>query len=172
MIFAYLGFFFYIKFVRSFINTALVLPVWDRALRITQVILLCAMVGLHVPPMFLDIPSTIDYFHGFVVLAYIILIISFVITLIRSKVQFGNIIWIGTSLLILGTMGSLIRFFTVEANEEYLYEFQKIGTMLELMVFSYGLSLRYKITEQKKRQYQAQLIDQLKEYMKKNGLDI
>jgi len=163
MIFAYLAFYFYIKFVRSFINTAVVLPKWDKALRITQVVLLSAAVGLHVPPMLFDIRSTINYFHGFIVLTYIILIVSFIIKLIRSNVQFGRIIWIGTSLLILGTLGSLIRFFTVEVHEEYLYEFQKIGTMLELVVFSYGLSLRYKITEQEKRQFQTQLIDQLKE---------
>ena len=166
MISIYVAFYFYIKFVRSFINTAVELPKWDKALKILQVVMLCAAVGLHVPPMFLDIRETINFFHGFIFLIIIILIISFIIKLIRSNVPFGRIIWIGTSLLILGTVGSFIRFFTmdsVEAVDEYLYEYQRIGILLELTVFSYGLSLRYKIMEREKRQYQTQLIDQLKE---------
>jgi serine phosphatase RsbU (regulator of sigma subunit) len=40
---------------------------------------------------------------------------------------------------------------------------QKAGTILELIVFTFGISLRYKALEEEKRRYQQQVIEQLEE---------
>lgn len=158
--FGYIAFYFYLSFVRSFINTSCVLPKWDRVLKIQQVVLLIAVAVLHILPKIFSLYSIIQYFHAFIFIALSILVITFLVKLFLSDIPFAYIIWIGTSLLILGLIAATIQFF---AGEWDLFKYLKLGILLELIVFSYGVSLKYKITEEEKQEYQAQLINQLKE---------
>ncbi len=113
MVFAYLAFYFYIRFVRSFIKTAVVLPKWDRSTKSsTGYPFDCRCRPSCLPPCYSIFTQLLPISMVSLSWTYIILIISFIIKLYRSEIQFANIIWIGTSLLILGTIGSLIRFFT------------------------------------------------------------
>lgn len=159
-VFVYLAFYFYLKFIRSFINTTVVLPKWDNLLKKGQVVLLLAMVGFHVPILFVDVLSIIAYFHISFGIALTIFIISFLIKIFRSDIPLANFIFIGTSLLIICTLISFILYAT---NVDLSLKFIKIGALLQVIVFSYGITLRYKIIEEEKQEYQAQLIDQLQE---------
>jgi serine phosphatase RsbU (regulator of sigma subunit) len=158
--FGYISFYFYLSFVRSFLNTSFVLPKWDRVLKIQQLVLLIAATVLHILPSLFSLYYIIHYFHAVVFIVLSILVISFVVKIFLSDIPFAYIIWIGTSLLILGLIAATIQYF---AGEWDLFKYVKIGILLELVVFSYGISLRYKITDEEKREYQARLIDQLKE---------
>lgn len=159
-VFGYIAFYFYLGFVRSFVNTSLVLPKWDRVLKIQQLFLLIAAAALHILPRIISLYSIIHYFHIIVFIAMSILVITFLVKLFLSDIPFANIIWTGTSLLILGLLIATIQYLAGDWN---MFKYLKLGILLELIVFTYGISLRYKITEEEKQEYQAQLIDQLKE---------
>ena len=160
MVFGYLCYIFYIKFIISFINTAVVLPKWDRLLRIYEVIIGVAMTG---DVLFLLMSNRIKIGNLFTDVFFVLstLIISvFVIRLFFSDIRFSKLIGIGTSFLIIGTLVSAIRYLTV--NDD-IFIYSRIGTLLELTVFTYGISLKYSLAEREKREYQSRLIEQMKE---------
>lgn len=158
MIFGYLALFFYLKFVRSFINAPIVFPRFNKVLMKLEIAILVVTIGLHLYTIVFGGNIVVEYLHGITTLAIIIFIVIIIIKVYLADIRFSVFIWLGSSLLIIGTLGALIRYFSLE---DELFNFQKIGTLLELIIFSYGLSLRYKILGSEKEQYQMELIEQL-----------
>jgi serine phosphatase RsbU (regulator of sigma subunit) len=85
----------------------------------------------------------------------------FVIKVLLSGIKFKNIIGIGSSLLIICNFTGI--FLWILYNDNISFIFSKVGAVLELIIFNFGLSYRYLLIEKEKQEYQAKLIMQLKE---------
>jgi len=160
-----LGYVFYIQFARSFINTSVILPKWDKILRLFQIVLSVMTVGLPV----------LIYLTNLLILSYIIsssigvvligFIIILIIRLLLLKNTLARIIAIGSFSLVIGAILTQIFFLLSPANymNEDVFMFQKIGFLSELLVFTFGISYRYALIEADKQKFQSQLIAQLSE---------
>lgn len=155
---ALLAYLFYIQFIREFINSREHLPKWDKILNTIRYVIFSFAIVL---PIFMLISKRITI--GYISLGIFSFFVSiftgiFIIKLFRSKIQFSNILAFGSSFLIVG-----ILYYSVYAlvTKEYYFLAQKVGTLLELIVFTYGISVRYRAIEEEKQAVQASLIGQL-----------
>jgi serine phosphatase RsbU (regulator of sigma subunit) len=158
--FIFLGFVFYIQFIRLFVSTTQILPRWDKVLKIFQILLAIECVRI---PIFL-------YFFYTVILNMIIqnilggilLICSFVlmIKLFSLKSKLTTIVAFGSSFLFLGLLLGIILKLAINDNG---FLSNKIGILAELLMFTFGITYRYALIEADKLKFQKQLIIQLNE---------
>jgi serine phosphatase RsbU (regulator of sigma subunit) len=159
-IFAFIGMLYYIQFVKTFIKIPDTLPRWNRILTLFQY----AIAGIIIiVPVFMLVTSRI--YAGYMInagssLVMFIIFSLLIITLFRSDIQFSNVIAIASAFLLLGLLIGTLRYLFFY---DYSLFYQKLGTILELIVFTYGISLRYRVVEQEKELYQRQVIEQLEE---------
>jgi len=156
----HLGYLFYLLFISKFLNLSNTLPRWDRILKILRigviVLVVCYPVYMLVTNRII-VGYTILYITT---LLFSVIIVVLIVRLFSCKIRFSNIIAIGTSFLIVGLfISSILNVY----YDDYTFIYQKIGTVMELLVFTFGISLRYRIIEQEKREFQVQLIGQLEE---------
>lgn len=160
-----LGMIFYIQFSKSFLNTSVILPKWDRILRVLQIVISIEIIVL---PAFVYLTNMVIIYYS--IASYIgvimyVLVIIFIIRLLLLKNTLGRIIAVGSSLLIIGAFLTQVSFLLSPANymNEDVFMFHKVGFLAELIVFTFGITYRYKHLEDDKQKFQEQLIIQLEE---------
>ncbi len=166
----FIAFIFYIKFIRSFINTAMQFPKWDKSLKIIQSSLIVLVIGISIAHYTTNATLIIFVIQNIITWLIMMFFIVLVIRLLFSKNTLAKIIGIGTSLLILGY--GVFSVLIVSQNSYYndtLFTPAKIGIALELIIFTFGISYRYMLIEKEKREYQKKLIVQLNENVELQG---
>ena len=136
---SFLGFIFYIQFIRLFVNTSQIFPRLDKILRIFQIILTLECIRI---PIFLSLTYSVivnAYIEN--ILSSVLLICGFIlfIKLFSYKSKSAKIIVLGSSFLIVGMLLGIILKLTINDNSFF---FNKLGIILELLVFTYGISFR------------------------------
>jgi serine phosphatase RsbU (regulator of sigma subunit) len=157
---SFLGFIFYIQFLRIFTNTSLLLPRWDKALNLFQILIGLECVRI---PFFLYLTNLVKVnanIENTVSAVILICSLVFIIRLFSLKSKLTSIVAIGSSFLALGMLLGAILNLVLNDNG---YLFNKLGILSELLVFTYGISLRYALIEADKHRFQKQLIIQLSE---------
>jgi serine phosphatase RsbU (regulator of sigma subunit) len=161
--FIFLGFVFYIQFLRLFISTSQILPRWDKFLKIFQILLAIESIR---------IPIFLYFFYAVIlnmiiqnILGGILLICSIflVIKLFSLKSKLTNIVAFGSSFLFLGLLLGIILKLSINDNS---FISNKLGILAELLVFTYGITFRYALIEAEKQKFKEQLIVQLSENAK------
>jgi len=151
----------YVQFLRTYINQAKILPLGIKIFNLIQIIALIDIIWTFIFLTITHAFETNDHITSLLSLILLAIICLFVIRLLRSEFLHVRIIGTGSSFLIIGTIISVI--FYVKTTKESSWLFQRIGTILELTVFAYGLSYRYWLSEREKQKYQNKLIIQLEE---------
>jgi two-component system, sensor histidine kinase LadS len=166
-----IGYIFYIQFIRLFINSSSILPKWDKVLKLYQIILSVICIGL---PVCIYVTNLIivSYIIGTTIavgLSAIIIILIIRVLLLRNRLT--NIIAIGSFSLVLGAILTQLSFLFSPSNymNEDVFIFQKLGFLIELVVFTFGITYRYKLIEADKQKFQKQLIIQLNENAELQG---
>lgn len=160
-----LGYIFYIQFARSFISTSIVLPKWDNVLRLLQIVLTFMFITL---PVFIYLTNLVIIYYlisSLIGVMIFVVVIVFIIKMLLLKNNLGRIIALGSFSLIIGALLTQIFFLISPSNymNEDVFIFQKVGFLAELMVFTFGITYRYKLIEEDKQKFQKQLIVQLEE---------
>jgi len=157
---SFLGFIFYIQFLRIFTNTSQLLPRWDKALKIFQVLIGLECVRI---PFFLSLTNLVKVnanIENTVSAVLLVCSLVFIIRLFSLKSKLTSIVAIGSSFLVLGMLlGAILNLVINDTG----YFYNKLGILSELLVFTYGISLRYALIEADKHKFQKQLIIQLSE---------
>jgi serine phosphatase RsbU (regulator of sigma subunit) len=159
----YIAYFFYIQFVRFFINTSRILPNWDKILKLYQIILSVTAIVL---PIFIYLTNLIivNYIIGNIIaIGLLVFSIILIIKFLLLKKTLANIIAIGSFLMTIGALLTFILYLSSNFANENVFIFQKVGFILELLVFTFGISFRYALIETDKQKFQNQLIVQLSE---------
>ena len=158
---AFLGYIFYLQFIRLFIDTPVLVPKWDKLLKLLQILLLIEIARISIFVSFTKLISTNYHIQNIVATVTLIFIIFFIVRLLSFKSKLIRIITIGTSFLLLGTLVSMIHVILFTKESPLLV--QRLGTLSELLVFTFGISYRYHLIEKDKQKYQKRLIAQLRE---------
>jgi serine phosphatase RsbU (regulator of sigma subunit) len=158
---AFMGYIFYIQFIRLFIETPDILPKWNKVLRLLQIVLIIEIVRISIFVSFTNLISTNYHIQNIIASLTLIIIIFFIVRLLSFKSRLIRIITIGTSFLLLGTLVSL--FHVILFVKESPLFVQRIGTLAELFVFTFAISYRYHLIELDKQRYHKRLISQLRE---------
>ena len=145
---SFIAFIFYIHFVRYFINTAKLFPKWDKSLKIIQSIFLVLVVGVPIAHFTTNATLLIFVIQNIIIWFLMLYFIALIIRLLFSKNTLAIIIGFGTSFLLIGfgAFSALI----VTQNSYYNDAFfmpAKIGIVLELITFTFGISYRYMLIE-------------------------
>jgi signal transduction histidine kinase len=161
---AFLGYIFYLQFIRMFIDTPLLMPKWDKLIKLLQIVISVEIVRITVFVSFTRLIDTNYFIQSLVAALTLLIILLFIVKLFFNKSALIRIIAIGSSLLLLGTLISLIHvlFFPQESH----LVVQKAGTLSQLLVFTFGISFRYNLIEKDKEKYHKRLIAQLSENAK------
>ena len=152
----YIGYIFYIQFIRLFINTSQILPKWDKILKLIQVVLSVEAIGLPISIYLTKLTIANYIFANIVVLAIIAFIGIFNIKLFSIRNKLASIIAIGSSFLVLGALLSSILFILLLNDNVFII--QKLGTLSELLVFTFGISYRYSLIEADKKKFSNNLL--------------
>ena len=160
-----LGMIFYIQFIKSFLNTSVILPRWDRMLRVFQIVISIMIIVL---PVFIYLTNLIIIYYLISSCIGVIIYIFSIILVIRVlllKTTLGRIIAFGSFALIIGASLTQVFFLVSPVNymNEDVFIFHKVGFLAELLVFTFGITYRYKLLEDDKQKFQKQLIVQLEE---------
>ena len=162
----YLGLMYYVAFIRSFLDLEHLLPGWDKFLKI--------IIYLGFPFIVLDVIVVVltNFSHiieDVIVVSYIILVIIscclLLYPLYKTKDKKGYFIIAGITVL---TLGAGLTVLTRIQSSSFSIFYLKIGTAIEVIIFSLGLA--YRLRQQKQAEQQAvfklrgnQLIQQKKQ---------
>lgn len=166
--FSYLMFFAYFRFVRSFIDFKTLSLWYFKVIRVTEVVLLTAMV-LHLLLAKLNF-STAQYamFNG---IRVGLILISFIgiYLLFRSRNRLSYFIAVGSSFLIVGALLAMVLTWILpkaQPGQPDPVMFMQIGILVELLCFTLGLSYKTSLMEKEKQETQQLLISKLEENRK------
>lgn len=157
---AYIAFVFYLQFMRYFLRTPEKMPLWDTLIRILNILFIIVSIGQ------ISLAST-DYQLYMFAEKYVntgvfsILLIILLWMLIAGD-RIARYFALGTAFMALGTIILLVgsaKMLNIPFNQLYY----QIGIVLELSVFSLGLSERYRESLKDKKRIQLELIYQLEE---------
>ena len=152
---AYITFIGYLTFVRSFLNLKTLLPTWDKIFKIFSFATV-PVIAIDYYLMWFssfsyniaDIPA-VGYAFAFLLLCF-----SFLIPLYRTKDKKGYFIIGGFSLMGLGLLVTIwMRIQSVDFTVAYF----RVGTILEIIIFSLGMAYRQKEVEDEKRKGEFEL---------------
>ena len=155
----FLAMIFYVQFIRSFFNTPVIFPGWDKTLRLTLLIIVIEIVWISVFLPLSNLLMTNYYIQATLSMIIELLFLVFIIKVLMTRIQFKYIIGIGSIILIVSNFAGALLW--VIQNDNSWFILQKTGVVLELMIFSFGLSYRYWIIEQKEHKLKEKLIIQL-----------
>ena len=143
------SYYFYYRFVRSFLNLKKLLPAWDTILKYMGWLVLAYtawdLIFMQVAPNVEIRATAYTWLRYLIILLSIIIIVRFYFT--NSKlVHFINT---GSMFLLVGATITMIK--------DPLY-YMQAGVALEILFFSLGLAYRNKLNEEAKREAQEKLI--------------
>lgn len=152
---AYIAFMGYLIFVRSFLNLKTLLPTWDKIFKIFSFLTIPVIILDYFLMWYssfsyniADIPA-VSYAFAFLLLCF-----SFLIPLYKTKDKKGYFIIAGFSLMGLGLLATIVmRLQTVDFTVAYF----RVGTILEIIIFSLGMAYRQKEMEEEKRKGEFEL---------------
>lgn len=153
--FAYIAFMGYLAFIRSFLDLKSLLPTWDKILKIFFYITIPVIIIDYFLMWYstfsynvADIPAVIYAF------AFLVLCFSILLPIYKTKDKKGLFIIAGFSLMGLGLLATIwMRLQTVDFSVAYF----RIGTILEIIIFSLGMAYRQKEVEDEKRKGEFEL---------------
>ena len=152
---------FYVSFVRKFASINNLLPKWDRILKIIPFILILQILVI-TPYIILTKKIILAYNIQDSIIMMVILIIGILsIKLIQTKDKLAIITAIGALFLLAGTFIGISLY--LSTLDDDILIIQKVASVAELLIFTYGISYRYKLIETSKQEIKEQLIVQLKE---------
>ncbi len=152
----------YFQFLRLFLNTKEKMPRWDKA-HIAVIILnvLVTIVLLAELYAFFNLPVAINV-SNYLNLFGLIYGLVFIVYLMKKGDVLARFFIVGTILLAVGTIISLIYLiFKIPLSFDPKY-FMNAGTIGEILAFSLGLGYRIRLIEKSKQIMQEKLIKQLK----------
>jgi two-component system, sensor histidine kinase LadS len=156
----HIGFIAYLHFMRYFLQTPIIMPRWDEFLRGISFlfVVLCG---------FLLTLAVLSYEQYMLMERYFNLIIEITLLILLVFIfTFGDLsaryFAIGTACMLIGGMTLLMGALGFYDLPGKIYFFQG-GIVLQVLIFSFALSERYKLSEREKHIAQQKLIDQLQE---------
>jgi serine phosphatase RsbU (regulator of sigma subunit) len=156
----HLAFVFYLYFMRYFLKTPEIMPRGDTFLKIVTYLFFLATVGLLVLAFYdYALYMLLEKYFNLAVEGSLLLMLIFIFTFGDSSARYFAL---GTACMLLG--GAVMLLATLDYYDLPLkmYYFQW-GIVLQVLVFSFALSERFKQSEQDKQSMQRKLIDQLQE---------
>ena len=154
-LFTYFGFIGYLSFIRSFLELSKLLPVWDKWFKFLSIV----AIPLLILNGFLMNYSNFSYTIGDRVLlsfsmTFVLSIFSIVIPLFKIPDKKVNFIILGILSMGVGTLLTIgDRMQTIEFSTFYF----KIGSVIEIIVFSLGLAYRRFLNAKERQQTRFQL---------------
>ena len=163
-IFTFSAFIFYIQFIRSFVDLKENYPKWDKILKIIQYLVFLLIIGIATGHSVTNYVNEIIMIQIIIISLLMTFFMVFVIRLFLSKNIMARIIAIGTAFWF---MGQPIMAYLIATSDD-MYDASmfipfKIGVLIELIIFTFGISYRYWLLEKDKRATQKKLIVQLNE---------
>ena len=157
---AYIAFFFYLQFMRFFLETYDKMPVWDNIITAIQVLFL----SVSAVQIFM---ASVDYQAYMIVEKYIntgvfALLIIILLWMFVTGDSIARYFAVGTAFMAVGTIILLIGSAQM-LNIKYNNLYYQLGIVIELAIFSLGLSERYRESIRERRRMQNELIYQLEE---------
>ena len=157
---AYIAFFFYLQFMRFFLETYDKMPIWDNIITAIQVLFL-AVSALQI------FMASVDYQVYMIVEKYIntgvfAVLIIILIWMFATGGTIARYFAVGTAFMAVGTIILLVGSAKM-LNIKYNNLYYQLGIIIELAIFSLGLSERYRENIRDKRRIQNELIYQLEE---------
>ena len=151
----------YLSFILEFINSARLIPKWIKYIRLMQLLLV-----LDTVMVVLIVSLTRRIYVAYtcsdiVILALLILTLSLVIKLYTTRDNLALVIALGSSFMLIGTIVAT-TIWIITTNDDVLM-IQQIAVIMELLIFTFGISYRFRLIETDKRKIQDQLIVQLNE---------
>ena len=146
----YIGLMCWLAFIRSFLDLKHLLPRWDRYFRY--------VIWLGVPSMAVFVFLVFYYHFSYVIddqvsMFYIAMVtlsgIFFIYPLLRTKDPKGYFIAAGIAAI---TLGMVLTFASRLALTSYTVFYLKVGTIIEILIFSMGLAYRQKKQVEEKQQ--------------------
>jgi serine phosphatase RsbU (regulator of sigma subunit) len=167
----FLGLYFYFQFIRLFVNSLQKLPKWDKILKALGRVVLIMCIIIPVLIYFTNKVILIMTYYTIIGQTIMILCALFVIKLFFLKDKLANIIAVGSLFLLVGNIIGIAIFLmtSVGSDNESGFIYQKLGTLTELIIFTFGISYRYALIVADKQKFQKQLIIQLNENAELQG---
>jgi serine phosphatase RsbU (regulator of sigma subunit) len=158
--FIHVAFVFYLYFMRYFLKTPEIMPSGDTFLRIVTYLFALATAGL-LALAFYDYAQymKLEKYFNLVVEGTLLVMLIFIFTFGDSSARYFAL---GTACMLLGGAVMLLASLDYYDLPMKMYYFQW-GIVLQVLVFSFALSERFKQSEQDKQRMQRTLIDQLQE---------
>lgn len=147
--FGYISFMGYLTFVRSFLDLKTLLPTWDKVFKIFSYLTIPVIVIDYYLMWYSNFSYNIaDIPAVFYAFSFFILCFSVLIPIYKTKDRKGLFIIVGFSLMGLGLLATIwMRLQSVDFSVVYF----RIGTILEIVIFSLGMAFRQKEVEDEKR---------------------
>lgn len=151
----------YFQFLRLFLNTKEKMPRWDKAHIVVIIVNVFVTLVLFAEILaFFNLPLAINV-SNYLNLLGLVYGLVFIFYLMRKGDILARFFIIGTVLLALGTLTSLVYLiFKIPLNFDPKY-FMNAGTIAEILAFSLGLGYRIRLIEKSKQKVQEKLIKQL-----------
>ena len=157
-----IGYCFYIDFVRGFVDMRLNYPLWNRLFNLIQIVLIVSILAISIGHSMSSCSALVVKLQSIPILIVTVLAAGFIIRVFISGNIFSRLIGIGTSFLIIGMIISDIMMFM--AGDMYTassFVGFKLGVIIELIIFTFGISYRFWLIEKDEQATQLKLIDQL-----------
>lgn len=144
-------------FIRTFLNTAVVIPKWDRGyLFFSTAYLISSVIAL-----------LASYFWGIIVIVggavlYCIFLGTIAILCLKSGSRPARYFFIATTFLVLGAFTYLIKTLGLIQDNLFANNALKIGGVIQVLVFSLGLADRINIVKKEREDAQQKAIENLK----------
>lgn len=150
---------FYVQFIRTYLQVEERFPTWDKIFKLLLIIVILVIIQTPVTLFVLEDLFINIHISRIAAFGFFAVIVVFIIKLFLINETMPRIIAVGSSILIIGTSLSLILVLNTMDISGWL--FQKVGFLLELIVFMFALSYRHWLTEEEKHETQEKLILQL-----------
>ncbi len=157
---------FYFQFIRKFMNTHDLIPLWDKVL--------LWVIRVRTAIIFIELSILATTFNFNLVaaistntlLAIVLLSSALLIVLLKTRSSIALYIIFGTvALKIMALVATYLLYYWQIKNA---VGFIQLGIVLEILLFSLGLGYRFKLNDEKMIRYQQKLIRQLRESEGKN----
>ena len=144
-------------FTRTFLNSAIVIPKWDRSL----LVFIVAYIICFIPSIF------VSYYWGTLVMIigvgfYIIFLGTIAILCLKRGSRPARYFLIAASFLVLGGLFYVLKTLGLIEDNIFINNAIKIGGVIQMLVFSLGLADRINIVKKEREEAQQKAIENLR----------